>query len=319
MTCGRFLSEYNHSMARHNYFNRQIALPQDHGAWVFILSPLLVGIFAGGTFTYATLALVAAAMSAFLLRQPLAVMVKAYAGRRPRADLPAARLWFSVYGVAALLALAELFYLGEGFIALLAIPGIPVFVWHLWLVSKRAERRQAGVEIIATGVLSLAAPAAFWVGRGGYDSAGWWLWALTWLQSAASIVYAYLRLGQREDKSSTSQYRPSLRGANEVSDEAISSTEQGLLRSARNDGLVEKWKTGRRAFLYTSFNLAATLTLGWAKILPQWIFVPFLLQWAETVWGIQNPARGWKPTRIGIRQLIVSALWTILFIIVWRL
>ena len=152
MTCGRFLWEYNHSMARHNYFNRQIALPQDHGAWVFILSPLLVGICAGGTFTYATLALVAAAMSAFLLRQPLAVMVKAYAGRRPRADLPAARLWFSVYGVAALLALAELFYLGEGFIALLAIPGIPVFVWHLWLVSKRAERRQGG------GLLPLPEP-----------------------------------------------------------------------------------------------------------------------------------------------------------------
>ena len=76
---------------------------------------------------------------------------------------------------------------------------------------------------------------------------------------------------------------------------------------------------GRRAFLYTSFNLAATLILGWAKILPQWIFIPFLLQWAETVWGIENPARGWKPARIGIRQLIVSALWTILFIIVWRL
>ena len=303
MTCGRFLSEYNHSMARHNYFNRQIALPQDHGAWVFILSPLLVGIFAGGTFTYATLALIAAAMSAFLLRQPLAVMVKAYAGRRPRADLPPARLWFSVYGVVALLALAELFYLGEGFIALLAIPGIPVFAWHLWLVSKRAERLQAGVEIIAIGVLSLAAPAAFWVGRGGYDSAGLWLWALTWLQSAASIVYAYLRLGQRESPSEAAP-APGI---------ALSaSRSKGQERSG-------KWKVGRRAFLYTSFNLAAALVLGWAKILPQWIFVPFLLQWMETVWGIEKPATGWKPTRIGIRQLIVSALWTILFIIVWRL
>jgi hypothetical protein len=287
MTCGRFLSEYNHSVSKHNYFNRQIALPQDHGSWVFILSPLLVGIFAGGTFTYATFSLVVAAMAAFLIRQPLAVMIKAYAGRRPRADLPAARLWFGVYGVVALLALAELFYLGEGYIALLAIPGIPVFAWHLWLVSKRAERKQAGIEVIATGVLALAAPAAFWVGLGRYDPSGWWLWALTWLQSAASIVYAYLRLEQREQS-------------------------EGQERSG-------KWKLGRRALLYTSFNLAATLILGWAKILPQWIFVPFLLQWAETVWGIQYPATGWKPTRIGIRQSIVSALWTVLFIITWRL
>ena len=288
MTCGRFLWEYNQSVSKPNYFNRQIALPQDHGSWVFILSPLLVGIFAGGTFTYATLALVIAAMSAFLIRQPLAVMVKAYAGRRPRTDLPAARLWFSVYGVIAILALAELFYLGQGYIALLAIPGIPVFAWHLWLVSKRAERRQAGIEIIATGILSLAAPAALWVGLGRYDPSGWWLWALTWLQSAASIVYAYARLEQRE-------------------------------QAARSSERSEKWKLGRRAFLYTSFNLAVALILGWSQILPQWIFVPFLLQWAETVWGIQNPATGWKPTRIGIRQLIVSTLWTILFIITWRL
>ena len=74
---------------------------------------------------------------------------------------------------------------------------------------------------------------------------------------------------------------------------------------------------GRRAFLYTSFNLAASLILGWTQLLPQWIFVPFLLQWAETVWGIEHPAAGWKPTRIGIRQLIVSTLWTILFILAW--
>ena len=317
MTCGRFHWEYNQGMARHNYFNRQVALPQDHGAWVFILSPLLVGIFAGGTLPYATLALVAAAMSAFLLRQPLAVMVKAYAGRRPRADLPAARLWFSVYGVVALLALAELFYLGEGFIALLAIPGIPVFAWHLWLVSKRAERRQAGIEVIATGVLSLAAPAAFWVGRGGYDSAGWWLWALAWLQSAASIVYAYLRLGQREGTAVLQSPRRGSGGSSASRDPQ--SKDRGEAAPASSQERSGKWQMGRRAFLYTSFNLAATLLLGWAKILPQWIFVPFLLQWAETVWGIERPARGWKPARIGIRQLIVSALWTILFIIVWRL
>jgi hypothetical protein len=254
---------------------------------VFILSPLLIGLFAGRAFTYASLALTVAAMAAFLIRQPTAMMIKAYAGRRPRSELPAARFWFVVYGVIATLALAELFYLGQGFIVLLAVPGIPVFAWHLYLVRKRAERRQAGIEVIATGVLSLVAPAAFWTGLGQYDASGWWLWALTWLQSAASIVYAYARLEQREQA-------------------------EGQERS-------EKWKLGRRAFLYTSFNLAAALVLGWTGILPQWIFVPFLLQWLETVWGIQNPATGWKPTRIGIRQLIVSTLWTILFIVTWRL
>ena len=169
----------------------------------------------------------------------------------------------------------------------LAIPGIPVFARHLYLVSKRAERRQAGVEILATGVLSLAAPAAYWIGQGGYDPLGWALWLLTWLQSAASIVYAYLRLEQREQ--------------------------------VEVPGRSAQWAMGKRALQYTSFNLMLSIALGWSAWLPGWIFVPFLLQWLETLWGITHPATGWKPTAIGIRQLIVSTLFTILFILCWRL
>lgn len=272
-------------------FKKQIAIPQDHGSWVFILSPLLVGIFAGGDFTFATFNLIVAAMSAFLMRQPMTVAVKAYSGRRPKTDLPAARFWLLTYGSIAALALTGLLLGGYGYLLYLAIPGVPVFAWHLRLVSKRAERRQAGVEIIATGVLSLTAPAAYWIGIGGYDPFGWWLWALTWLQSAASIVYAYLRLDQRE-------------------------LEQEQASAMSRSG----WRRmGSRAFAYTSFNLLISAVLGISNILPRFVFIPFLLQWLETLWGIQNPAVGWKPARIGVRQLIVSTLWTVLFILVWRI
>jgi hypothetical protein len=270
-------------------FKKQIAIPQDHGSWVFILSPLLVGIFAGGKFTPSILSLVIAAMSAFMIRQPMTIFVKALSGRRPKTDLPPARFWLLVYGGISALALIVLILQGFGYVLALAVPGAPVFAWHLWLVSKRAERKQAGVEVIATGVLSLAAPAAYWVALGGYDSTGWWLWAWTWLQSAASIVYAYLRLEQRE------------------------------LKPDQSRGQKELWKLGNRAFLYTSFNLGASLILGWVNLIPQLVFVPFLFQWLETIWGITHPSIGWKPTRIGVRQLIVSTIWTILFIVCWRL
>ena len=272
-------------------FKKQIALPQDHGSWVFILSPLLIGIFAGGKFTYATLNLIIAAMSAFMIRQPLTVIVKVISGRRPKTDLGPARFWLLVYGSISALALTVLTLEGFGYVLYLAIPGAPVFAWHLWLVSQRAERKQAGIEVIATGVLSLAAPAAYWIGLGEYNPLGWWLWVWTWLQSSASIVYAYLRLEQRELKQE--QF-------------------QGQERS-------ESWKIGRRALLYTSFNLCASLLLGWGNIIPQLIFIPFLIQWLETLWGITHPAIGWKPTRIGVRQFIVSTLWTILFILSWRI
>ena len=105
------------------------------------------------------------------------------------------------------------------------------------------------------------------------------------MQTAASIVYAYLRLEQREQTKSLERR--------------------------------EQWRMGFRAALYTSFNLASSLSLSLLAVLPRFIFIPFLLQWAETLWGITHPAIGWKPTRIGIRQLIVSTLWTILFILFW--
>jgi hypothetical protein len=269
-----------------SFFVRHIAIPQDHGSWVFILSPLLIGIFAGGRFTLASLFLTIAALAAFMSRQPVTAAVKAYAGRRPRTDLPAARFWSVAYGVILLAALAGLIWTGNWIVLVLAVPGLPVFAWHLYLVSRRAERKQAGVEIIATGVLSLAAPAAYWVGRGEYDPMGWALWLLTWLQAAASIVHAYLRLEQR-----------------------------GL------PGVLprpERWKMGRRALLYTSFNLLLSLAGGVYGFLPVFLFVPYLLQWLETLWGITHPAVGVKPTRIGLRQLAVSTLFTILFMLFWR-
>ncbi|HET9914490.1 MAG TPA: YwiC-like family protein [Anaerolineales bacterium] len=269
------------------YFRKQIFLPQDHGSWVFIFSPLLVGLFAGERFTPASLSLVIAAMTAFLLRQPVTIAVKAYADRRAKSDLPAAHFWIVVYGITILIALIGLILTGFGYLILLAIPGVPVFAWNLWLVSKREERRQVNMELIATGVLSLAAPAAYWVGIGRYDTAGWWLWILVWFQTAASIVYAYLRLEQRE-------------------------LDQVPARR-------ELWQMGLRSFAYTTFNLAVSLLLGLFSVLPRFIFLPYLIQWSETLWGIFHPAIRWKPTRIGIRQLVVSILWTISFIVTWRL
>lgn len=272
------------------YFKKQVALPQDHGSWVFIFSPLLIGIFAGREFTYATFNFILVAMSAFMIRQPLTVAVKAYSGRRPKTDLIPARFWLLIYGSITALALLGLILEGFAYILFLAVPGALVFAWHLWLVSKRSERKQLGVEIIATGVLSLTAPAIYWIGVNQYDAAGWWLWVFTWLQSAASIVYAYLRLDQRDLKQ----------------DQASVKTRS------------EWWQMGIRSLAYTSFNLVLSLGLGISNLIPRFIFVPFLLQWLETLWGITHPAVGWKPVKIGTRQLIVSILWTVLFIFFWR-
>jgi hypothetical protein len=271
---------------KQTYVKKHIALPGEHGAWVFILSPLLIGLFAGGRWNLASAYLVVALMSAFLIRQPVTIAVKAYSGRRSKKDLPATRFWLIVYALFGLAALAGLVMQGFSYLLILALPGVPVFIWHLWLVSRRAERRQVGVEIVGSGVLALAAPAAYWTGVGHTDPAGWWLFALCWLQSAASIVYAYLRLEQRD-----------LRAIPPMRDRLMMAT---------------------RSLVYATFNLAFTLVASRLHWLPLWIPFPYLLQWAECLYGAIRPAVGLKPTAIGFRQLAVSSLFTILFILTWQ-
>jgi hypothetical protein len=275
----------NSSTTSTKLLRKHIALPQDHGSWVFLFSPLLIGLFAGGKWSMATAFLVVGALAAFLIRQPVTVIIKAYSGRRSTRDLPTAYFWTGIYSLAGLISLIALIQLGYQFVLLLAIPAIPVFIWHLLLISRRAERKQIGVEIVGIGVLALAAPAAYWVAVNSPAQAGWWLWILTWFQGAASIVYAYLRLEQRELKTLPS--------------------------------IQVRLKMGRRAISYTTFNFAAVLILSITGVLPNLLPLAYFLQWSETIYGTFTPAIGFKPTRIGIRQLIISSLFGVIFILTW--
>jgi hypothetical protein len=275
-----------HSFSRENLLKIHVALPQDHGSWVFLFSPMLIGIFAGQNWTGATFFLVLSAVAAFLIRQPVTVLIKALSGRRSSRDLPSAYFWSGLYSLFGLLGVLGLIWLGYAYILLLALPGLPVFAWHLTLVSRRAERRQIGVEIVGVGVLALAAPAAYWVGVGFPAYTGIGLWLLVWLQSAASIVYAYARLEQR------------------------------VLKSLPD--LPARLRMSRRARLYTTFNLVLVIGLALTGYVPVLLIAPYGLQWLETLYGsLIKPAVGLKPTRIGIRQLIVSSLFTLLFILGW--
>ena len=264
---------------------KHIALPQDHGSWAFLLSPLIVGLAAGHRWDAATFWLIIGALAAFFLRQPITIIVKIYAHRRSRNELPAALFWSGLYALIGLIAAWQLARAGAGYLLWLAAPGIPVFLWHLWLVSRRAERRRMDVEIVASGVLALSAPAALWLAQGKITAAGWLLWLLLWFQAAASIVYVYLRLEQRGWK-------------------ALPPVNQRL-------------RAGRRALLYATFNVLAVIILGLTGVVSPWLWLAYAVQWGETVWGVLHPAIHTKPTTLGYRQLFFSILFTLIFILTW--
>lgn len=213
--------------------------------------------------------------------------MKVLSGRRRRRQLRPAFFWLALYAIVALILLSPLLAAGYWRILLLALPGLPVFGWHLWLVKQRAERKRPGVEIVAAGVLALMAPAAFWLAGGDQDQTALWLWVISWLQSAASIVHIHLRLHQRE------------------------STDVGNWR--------DKLALGWRSLAYHGFNLAAGL-VGWFLFdLPAEIPLAFSLVLLDGLHGVLVPATGYRPARIGLRQLLFSSAFFVISAIgFWR-
>jgi hypothetical protein len=274
-------------VARPTLFKRHVALPADHGSWAFFAGPLIVGLFAGDAWNLPAFYLTVAAASGFLIRQPVTLIVKVIARRRSRDVLPAAWFWVAVYGGLAALHVTGLVLRGFGYVLYLALPGVAVFAWFLGLVYRKDERRQWLVEIVATGVMALAAPAAMWVGLGHPDVSGWLLWLLLWAQSAAGILYAYLRLEQR--------------------------------RLPAVPGVGSRLRMAAAPLAAGSLGVVLAVALGLAELTPRWLFVAYAFQLGEIVRGALRPAIGVRPTAIGFRQLAVTVVFTVLFVVGWKI
>ena len=274
-------------MSSHRIWKKHYALPAEHGAWIWWIGPLLIGAAAGGELRPLFVLLGLTALPAFLLRQPATIAVKALSGRRSRDELRPALIWSAIYAVLTAVGVALLVGAGQGRLLLLAIPGVLIFSWHLWLVSRRQERQRPGVEILGAGALALTAPAAYWVSGGGSDREAWLLWGLTWLQSAASIVNVHLRLEQRH-----LELMPEM---------------------------ASRLRMGRRSLIYNGFNQLASLALARAGWVPTLVPVAFGITVLDALEGILRPAVGIRPRRIGVRQLLISSAFVLTMVIAYLL
>jgi hypothetical protein len=265
---------------------RVYALPAEHGAWALWLGPFAVGVGVAGWNGAPTLLLFLALLFAFLIRQPLIILVKALSGRRARADARPALAWSIAY--ASLAALFGVALIGSGYTQLgwVLVPLAPMLIWQVWLVRERAER-QMTIELAGSGILALAAPTASYVATGTLDAAEVWLWVLCWLQSAAAIVYVYLRLAQR--------------------------------RLAELPSMPARWRMGRRAIVYATGNLIVSgglALLGHVPPLAPIAFVPPLVQ---AIGGARTPCVGARPQRIGFAQVAATAIFAALMIVVYHI
>lgn len=268
-------------------FRREIALPQEHGAWVFFLSPFIIGWgVSGRSINGALVALFLASLGGFLARHPLTIIIKARSGRRALRESRIASVWLLVYGCLSLLGTAKLISLGYAFILWIALPVLALLGIYLWLVSLRSERHNLALDIATAATMALIAPAAYWTSIGNYHPIGWMLWGLCTLHATGAILHAFMRLEQRRWKT-----RP-------------------------------EWSTELRvalpSLLFNAISTSVVLLLSLTGNLPGMLPIAFALQWFETLYGAVKPAIRVRPTAIGLRQLAISSLFTLLVILFWR-
>lgn len=170
---------------------KPVALPNEHGAWGFVLEPALLGLLLAPT--QAGLALVAAALGALLTQHPLSLLL---ADRRrgkvyPRTRL--ARRFALAYGLFALLGLALALWLSPDLGFLLPL-GLASPLVALQLAYEARNRGRAALPEYA-GALALASLAASLLSLGGWTlGQALLVWLLLALRNAPSIHYVRTRL-----------------------------------------------------------------------------------------------------------------------------
>ena len=265
---------------------RAIALPDEHGAWALWLGPFLAGWGVAGGGDLPLLWCLLGILFLFMARHTLTIAVRAYSGRRPREQGPVAAAWTVLYLAAAAFFALMLLQAGSGLLLRLALPAVPMLGWQLWLVSRRRQRQMV-VELVGCGVLALAAPAAHIAATGHGSPTAAWLWLLTWLYAATSIVYVYLRLHQR--------------------------------RLSEVPPLDERLSQGRGALRWGAAALVVVTVAALTDQIPPLTLFPFLVHQAWIIGGTLRPAVGVRPSRIGFAQVAATALFVLLLVGAWRL
>lgn len=265
---------------------KHIALPQQHGSWVLWLGPYTAGAVIGGRWHWGLLWLTLAMLGMFLALQPLTILVKVRAGRRPPEESWPAQVWLGVYGGLALAGGLGLVWAGEAWVLGLGALMMPVLAWQMWLVAHREERGQLLVESLGAAALALSAPAAQAVGAGAFTGTSVVVWVLCALQAVGAILYVYACLEYRRMKTAPPW--------------------------------AARWRIARAGLLWNSAALAGAVALALAGWAPPLTPLGFGLMLAEVGYGgLGRPPVGARPVLIGVRQMVVTALFSLSLILAY--
>jgi hypothetical protein len=175
---------------------KSVALPAEHGGWAFLVEPMLLGLLLAPS--WAGLCLCFAAASAFLLHQPLKVIVSdRRKGRVYARTRLAQRFALGYAGLGAVtFALAILTARGPFWLPLLA--SLPFAALQL---AAELRGRGRGLTAETAGAVALAGTApAILLADNAPTALALAAWLLLVLRSVSSIVYVRARLRQVHGK-----------------------------------------------------------------------------------------------------------------------
>ncbi len=168
-------------------------IPDDHGAYVMLLFPLVVGAVVGSiadptpkspilAFIFLTLALLAA----FFAHEPLEIITKPNINARAKRR---AALWLAIYGIILLVCGSALILTWQLWgILWLALPA--VIPPAIELISRRwRKQRSLGVRLAGIGALVLSAPAGYYVATGKLDRLALGLWVINFIYYGSTLFY----------------------------------------------------------------------------------------------------------------------------------
>lgn len=165
-------------------------IPREHGAWVILYAPLVIGFGASGHVALVPAFLLALAVTGAFLSRYAADLVL-----RKRGD-SGIRFWLTVY-VSAFAVGSTLLLFAYRRTDLLLIGGAVslVFGVHaaLSLQRKRFDRTAAG-ELLAVSALVMTGPAAVITARGSFDPLAVHLWLLCALFFGSGVLHVNLFL-----------------------------------------------------------------------------------------------------------------------------
>lgn len=271
---------------RPSMWNKVIALPQDHGSWVFLFGPMIFGLLFTEIISIQIVTFCVASTAFFLMRQPISILVKVIAGRRADKDRVIAIFWTVIYGAIGTLGFGYLVFNGHSLVVLLMlVPGVILLAYHLYQIAQHNERKQKTFEMISTGMLSAIAVLILFLGRDKFIISDLLLWLLLWFQAAASIEYAFSALRQRS--------------WSEVPESKV------------------RVQNGMDALVKTGLNLVFAYLLSEKVLVGEYVWVAFLPQFSEVIYSMVKPAINAKPVVIGFRQLGITISFFVLLAFLW--